>query len=171
MADINLDASSNADTSTEYSAPVVRGAQQPDLGLMQRCLAGMPNALQTLGFSALRPNQTKAVAVISSGCDVLLVSPTASGKTGCFVLPTLALGWHTIVFSPLIALMRDQVQNLSRRGIGVDQLTSANSDMENTMAMKRWMKGELSLLYVAPERLVNPLFQDAMNARHPDFVV
>lgn len=93
-----------------------------------------------------------------------------TGKTACFVLPTLALEWHTLVFSPLISLMRDQVQSLAAKGVRVGSLTSHDPAM-NDQYIKAWLRGEIQVLYVAPERLRREDFLHAMRQVPPDFVV
>lgn len=93
-----------------------------------------------------------------------------TGKTACFVLPTLALEWRTLVFSPLISLMRDQVQSLAAKGVRVGSLTSHDPAM-NDQYIKAWLRGEIQVLYVAPERLRREDFLHAMRQVPPDFVV
>lgn len=93
-----------------------------------------------------------------------------TGKTACFVLPTLALEWRTLVFSPLISLMRDQVQSLAAKGVRVGSLTSHDPAM-NDQYIKAWLRGEIQVLYVAPERLRRDDFLHAMRQVPPDFVV
>lgn len=101
----------------------------------------------------------------------MVILPTGTGKTAVFVLPTLAMEWRTLVFSPLVALMKDQVDSLCRKGIRAAQLSSNQSDQENRSAIQRWMAGDLQLLYVAPERLRNEAFIYAMRTIAPDMVV
>jgi hypothetical protein len=91
-----------------------------------------------------------------------------TGKTATFVIPSLALGWKTIVFSPLVALMRDQVQSLWKKGIKAGALSSLNTDTENHRLCQLWARGELDFLYVAPERLRNEAFKMALQQRSPD---
>jgi len=142
-----------------------------DTDMLLRGTANLPRVLDIMGFPSLRKGQDTVIAQIMGGRDVLCILPTSTGKTGCFVIPTLALGWKTLVFSPLIALMRDQVQSLQRKGIRAGQMVSVQSEAENIQAMRLWMAGELDLFYVAPERLGNEHFRQAMQAVCPDFVV
>lgn len=94
-----------------------------------------------------------------------------TGKTACFVLPTLCLGWRSIVFSPLVALMRDQVQNLQAKGIKALAVSSMQTEAENQAAIRKWAEGELQFIYVAPERLHNEAFKEAVSRVVPDMVV
>ena len=131
----------------------------------------VPEVLQAMGYKELRQGQQPVVCNILAGKDTLCVLPTGTGKTACFVVPTLALNWKTIVFSPLVALMRDQVQSLNRLRIPAMALSSMQSDTENAYAAEQWALGKLSFLYVAPERLHNQKFKDAMDQTPPDMVV
>jgi ATP-dependent DNA helicase RecQ len=111
---------------------------------------------KTFGFSAFRPGQAEIVETILEGRDVLAVMPTGSGKSLCYQLPALARGGLTIVVSPLIALMRNQVAQLRGYGVAAAALNSANDALENRLVREDLERGELRLLYVAPERLLKP---------------
>jgi ATP-dependent DNA helicase RecQ len=108
----------------------------------------------TFGFEGFRPGQGEIVAAVLNGRDVLAVMPTGSGKSLCYQLPALLRGGLTIVVSPLIALMRNQVAQLCGYGIPAAALNSANDPAENRTVLDRIARGELRLIYVAPERLV-----------------
>ena len=108
----------------------------------------------TFGFDAFRPGQTEIVAAILDGRDVLAVMPTGSGKSLCYQLPALLRDGLTVVVSPLIALMRNQVAQLCGYGVAAAALNSANDPDQNWSVIDRLARGELRLLYVAPERLV-----------------
>jgi ATP-dependent DNA helicase RecQ len=108
----------------------------------------------TFGFDAFRPGQAEIVAAIFAGRDVLAVMPTGSGKSLCYQLPALLRDGLTVVVSPLIALMRNQVAQLCGYGIAAAALNSANDPDQNWSVVDRLARGELRLLYVAPERLV-----------------
>ena len=131
----------------------------------------LPGVLKQMGYSELRKGQLPVIMNIMGERDTICILPTSVGKTACFVIPTLCLDWRTIVFSPLVALMRDQVQGLQRMGIRAAQMSGTQTDAENAMAARAWMAGDLQLFYVAPERLANPFFKDAMRAVAPDMVV
>jgi ATP-dependent DNA helicase RecQ len=110
----------------------------------------------TFGFEEFRPGQSEILAAILEGRDVLAVMPTGSGKSLCYQLPALLRGTLTIVVSPLIALMRNQVAQLRGYGIAAAALNSANDPTESRAALDGIARGELRLVYVAPERLVRP---------------
>ena len=110
----------------------------------------------TFGFEEFRPGQSDIIVAILEGRDVLAVMPTGSGKSLCYQLPALLRGSLTIVVSPLIALMRNQVAQLRGYGIAAAALNSANDPAENRAVLDGIARGELRLVYVAPERLVRP---------------
>jgi len=108
------------------------------------------------GFDDFRPGQAAIIEEVLSGADVLAIMPTGSGKSLCYQLPALLRGGLTIVVSPLIALMRNQVAQLTRYGIAAASLNSANDYAENRATIERLTGGALRLLYVSPERLMQP---------------
>ncbi|WP_428676436.1 DNA helicase RecQ [Reyranella sp.] len=108
------------------------------------------------GFGAFRPGQEEIVRAVLAGENVLAVMPTGSGKSLCFQLPAIARPGLTLVVSPLIALMRDQVQALTAAGVAAGSLNSSNESSETARVMGLLRRGELRLLYVAPERLARP---------------
>src|SRR5919107_3406871 len=115
-------------------------------------------ALQELfGFPAFRRGQREAVDAALAGRDVLVVMPTGSGKSLCYQLPALMRADLTIVVSPLVALMQDQVQALERIAPGKVALVNAQQDASrNRRALEQAVSGHLRLLYVAPERFSSP---------------
>lgn len=133
--------------------------------------ARLQEAISQMGYPSLRPGQASPIDCIMYGRDTICILPTGAGKTALFALPTIAMEWKTIVFSPLIALMRDQVQNMNRAGIRTGCINSNQTEMQNYSILKEWADGVLQMLYVAPERLTNPQFKQAMVALRPDFVV
>src|SRR3984885_1407475 len=108
----------------------------------------------TFGFAEFRAGQGEIVGAILDGSDVLAVMPTGSGKSLCYQLPALVRGGLTVVVSPLIALMRNQVAQLRGYGVAAAALNSANDAAENRAVVDGITGGALRLLYVAPERLV-----------------
>ena len=142
-----------------------------NMDILKRGYAQLPNALSVMGFSQLRAGQEPVIVNIMAQRDTVCILPTSTGKTACFVIPTLCLGWRAIVFSPLVALMRDQVQGLTAKGIKAQAISSMQTEAENQSAIKRWAEGELQFIYVAPERLHNEAFKDAMMRVPPDMVV
>jgi ATP-dependent DNA helicase RecQ len=105
------------------------------------------------GYNDFRPAQRRVVQSILGGHDTLAILPTGGGKSICFQIPALVLGGLTIVVSPLISLMQDQVEALARRGIAGAFLKSSLTQAQASMVMRRIACGELRLLYVSPERL------------------
>lgn len=108
------------------------------------------------GFSSFRPGQEEIVAAVLDGENVLAVMPTGSGKSLCYQLPAIARPGLTVVISPLIALMRDQVRALTAAGVAAGSLNSSNEPAENARVTGLMRKRELRLLYLAPERLARP---------------
>src|SRR5215468_8736517 len=120
-------------------------------------LAAAQNLLRTVfGFAAFRAGQAEIIEAILAGRDVLAVMPTGSGKSLCYQLPALMRGGLTIVVSPLIALMRNQVAQLKSYGIAAASLNSTNDFDQNRTIVEQMARGELRLAYVAPERLAKP---------------
>jgi ATP-dependent DNA helicase RecQ len=107
----------------------------------------------TFGFDNFRPGQAEIIEAILAGEDALAIMPTGGGKSLCFQLPAIRRDGLTLVISPLIALMRDQVQSLRQVGIEAGALTSANDEQENEYVFDAIDQGTLKLLYLAPERL------------------
>jgi ATP-dependent DNA helicase RecQ len=108
------------------------------------------------GFASFRPGQGEIIETILDGRDVLAVMPTGSGKSLCYQLPALMRGGLTVVVSPLIALMRNQVAQLRGYGVAAASLNSSNHFQENQLIAGRIERGEMRLAYIAPERLARP---------------
>ncbi len=104
------------------------------------------------GFPDFRPGQERAVASVLAGRDTLVVLPTGGGKSICYQVPALLLPGLTVVVSPLISLMKDQVDALTARGIPATFLNSTLTSTEVSQRMTRVVSGEIKMLYVAPER-------------------
>ena len=117
----------------------------------------MPGAATLLseifGFDAFRPGQEEIVQAVTQGRNVLAIMPTGGGKSLCFQLPALMREGVTVVISPLIALMRDQVRSLREAGVEAGALTSGNTQEETDAVWEALEQGRLRLLYIAPERL------------------
>ena len=105
------------------------------------------------GFDGFRPGQKEIVEAVSSDENVLAIMPTGGGKSLCFQLPALMRDGVTVVISPLIALMRDQVRALQEAGVAAGALTSGNTPEETDAVFEALDAGRLKLLYLAPERL------------------
>ncbi|MFN3647067.1 MAG: DNA helicase RecQ [Gemmobacter sp.] len=108
---------------------------------------------RVFGFSAFRPGQAEIVQSVLAGRNTLAIMPTGGGKSLCFQLPALCRDGVTVVISPLIALMRDQVRALKAVGVEAGALTSGNTEAETTEVFGALEAGRLKLLYLAPERL------------------
>jgi ATP-dependent DNA helicase RecQ len=120
-------------------------------------LAAAQTLLRTVfGFAEFRAGQAEIIETILAGRDVLAVMPTGSGKSLCYQLPALMRGGLTVVVSPLIALMRNQVAQLRGYGVAAASLNSTNDFDENRTIVEQIARGELRLAYVAPERLAKP---------------
>ncbi len=120
--------------------------------------------LQYFGFNQLLPGQQAVMQHLLDGASAAAIFPTGGGKSLCYQLPALLLPGVTLVVSPLIALMKDQIDALSKRGINARRLDSSLSVDEYREVMAQLRSGELRLLYVAPERFNNERFRE--NLRH-----
>jgi len=118
-------------------------------------MSAAPLLRQVFGFDGFRPGQEEIVDAVASGRDVLAIMPTGGGKSLCYQLPALMRDGLTVVISPLIALMRDQVRALTEAGVAAAALTSGNSEDENAEVIRALNARELRLLYIAPERLAS----------------
>jgi len=116
-------------------------------------------ALVRLGYSAFRPGQREAVETILGQRRLLLVAPTGGGKSLIYQLPAVVLGGTTLVISPLISLMHDQVSALTARGISATFLAATLSGDEVRRRMSALARGQFAIAYVAPERLAFPGFR------------
>src|SRR5690606_27168326 len=113
---------------------------------------------ETYGFDELRPLQAESIAATLAGRDALTVMPTGGGKWLCYQVPPLVTGRLTLVVSPLIALMRDQVAAMRMAGIPAAAFHSHLSGAEASDLRAQAERGELRVLLVAPERLLAPAF-------------
>ncbi len=116
-----------------------------------------PRALlaRVFGFDDFRPGQGEIVEAVADGRDVLAIMPTGGGKSLCYQLPALMREGLTLVISPLIALMRDQVRALEAAGVAAGALTSGNTEAETEAVFEAIDAGRLKILYMAPERLAS----------------
>lgn len=113
----------------------------------------------TFGLSDYRPGQKEAVHALLSGRDVMCILPTGAGKSLCWQLPALVHEGLTVVVSPLIALMRDQVQHLQAAGVQAVSLDSLMSSEEKEAVINQVRQGGVRILFVSPERLEQPSFR------------
>lgn len=142
-------------------------------GAVESLMAGMaklPYVLSQLGFTALREGQDRAVKTIMSGRDSVVILPTGTGKSLCFVVPTLCMGWRTIVIYPLISLMRDQATSMQKKGLSAATISSNETDAHNAAAIRDWATGALQFMLVSPERFSNADWAEVVEQFPPDFV-
>jgi DNA topoisomerase III len=122
------------------------------------------------GFSKFRPNQEAVCQAVTAGKDALLVMPTGSGKSLCYQLPGLARGGTTLVISPLIALMDDQVLKLKERGFAVECIHSGRDRETSRRVCSDYLGGKLQFLFIAPERLRVAGFPEMLAKRKPSLI-
>ncbi|MDD4850579.1 MAG: DNA helicase RecQ [Gemmiger sp.] len=115
---------------------------------------------QYFGYDHFRPGQGEVIAQLLAGRDVLSVMPTGAGKSLCFQVPALCLPGVTLVVSPLISLMKDQVGALVQAGVPAAYINSSLSERQNAQVLQNARQGRYRLIYVAPERLDTPAFAD-----------
>ena len=118
-------------------------------------------------WSAFRPYQEQVCRTVTEGRDVLLVMPTGAGKSLCFQLPGIARAGTTLVVSPLIALMEDQVAKLCELGLRADRIHSGRDRVVSRQVCVEYLRGQLDFLFIAPERLSVPGFPEMLAKRKP----
>ncbi|GKU75769.1 DNA helicase RecQ [Paenibacillus sp. L3-i20] len=118
------------------------------------------------GYDTFRKGQEDIISAISEGSDTLAILPTGGGKSICYQIPAMLLPGTTLVISPLISLMKDQVDSLRRLGVSAAFLNSSLGAQEYREILRNAMLGEYKLLYVAPERLDAPMFQSLSEQLH-----
>ena len=129
---------------------------------MNASAADHQSLLSRFNLSEFRAGQRDVIEAVARGEDVLCVMPTGGGKSLCYQLPSLARDGMTIVVSPLIALMKDQVDSLRELGIAARLINSTLSLREQEEVMESMVRGELEMVYVAPERLRNGRFLETI---------
>src|SRR5262249_52395534 len=128
---------------------------QPTIGSTDKLKAVIK---QVWGFPSLRPLQEPAMRAVLDGRDSLVVMPTGGGKSLCYQGPPLVRGDTTVVLSPLISLMKDQVDSLRQSGVPAAQIDSTLTTAERTATQRDLLQGAIRLLFISPERLVNTDF-------------
>jgi ATP-dependent DNA helicase RecQ len=124
----------------------------------------LPVLKARFGYDRFLPLQEEVIANVLAGGDSLVLMPTGGGKSLCFQLPALVLDGLTLVISPLISLMKDQVDTLVDNGIEAALVNSTLSYESNSRVLHRARRGELKILYAAPERLATAMFRDFLGA-------
>ena len=127
----------------------------------------MMNAKEVLktyfGYDCFKPGQDQVIEAVLGGKDVLGVMPTGAGKSICYQVPALLVPGVTIVITPLISLMQDQVKALNGAGIHAGYINSSLSERQIQKVYQLAVNGTFKILYVAPERLQNREFSDFIN--------
>jgi ATP-dependent DNA helicase RecQ len=141
-----------------------RGTKTPDGQLRDRIR-------EYFGFRKYRPGQIEAVNSALQGRDTLVVMPTGSGKSLCFQLTALAMKGITVVVSPLISLMKDQVDHLLDNGVFAVGMNSTLTPQDQIAAEKHIAQGWAPIVYTTPERLADPRFRDLLKARKVELFV
>lgn len=157
VEDLWTDAESDASPEVESAAPATRLPVFSGPADEARLTATLRSVF---GFETLRPLQDEAIRATLAGRDALVVLPTGGGKSLCYQLPALLRPGLTVVVSPLIALMHDQVAGLTELGVGAAMLNSSQDADERRRVWSDLQAGKIRLLYVSPERLVMPGFLD-----------
>jgi len=153
--------SPSTSTSTSESSVPVRVPRSGDLDELLRT---------SFGFASFRPYQEEVCRAAAGGADVLLVMPTGAGKSLCYQLPGVARGGTTLVVSPLIALMEDQVAQLVKRGFAAERIHSGRDRADSRRACRAYLDGELDFLFIAPERLKVPGFPAMLARKKPTLI-
>jgi len=125
----------------------------------------------TFGFDAFRPGQRDIVDGILKGESVLAVMPTGAGKSLCYQVPSLVFERPSIVISPLVALMENQVAALRLAGAPVGAVHSGQSREQNVDEWRKLARGDLKIFYLSPERLMSPRMLAAMDKINPAMFV
>jgi DNA topoisomerase-3 len=127
--------------------------------------------LQTrFGYSQFRPRQEAVCRAVADGSDALVVMPTGAGKSLCYQIPGLARGGTTLVISPLVALIEDQVHRLLSRGVKAGRIHSGRSREDSRETFRLYLRGELEFLFIAPERLAVPGFAEMLRSHPPSLI-
>lgn len=146
-----------AENNTKVTGAIA--AENVDIQHYQTCAKILKD---TFGYAEFRAGQMEVIDKILNGQDALILLPTGGGKSLCYQVPALALEGITIVVSPLISLMQDQVQQLTAQGVKAAYLNSSQDAEESQQITEQLFRGELDLLYVAPERLLKSYFLNSL---------
>ena len=126
---------------------------------------------EVFGLERMRPGQAEVIRSVISGHDTLAVMPTGAGKSLCYQLPALHLPGTTVIVSPLISLMKDQVDKLSEAGVGAAQVNSALTETERRQELGRIEREESEFVFTTPERMADPAFLETLRGTRIDIVV
>jgi ATP-dependent DNA helicase RecQ len=136
-----------------------------ELKLMRRTMR------EIFGLEQMRPGQAEVIRSIIEGRDTLAVMPTGAGKSLCYQLPALHLPGTTVIVSPLISLMKDQVDKLGEAGVEAAQVNSALKAGERRESLERIERDESEFIFTTPERLTDPAFLETLRGTEIDFIV
>lgn len=125
---------------------------------------------QTFGYDSFRPGQKKVIDLVLNKQNVLAVMPTGAGKSLCYQVPALMNAGVTLVISPLISLMKDQIDTLKQNGINAAALNSATPQEEVNPILRQAYEGKIKLIYITPERLAIDYFRYQLNFLDIDLV-
>ena len=125
---------------------------------------------ESYGYDSFRPQQRETIEHVLGGGDALVLMPTGGGKSLCYQLPAILSDGLTVVVSPLIALMHDQVTALQRAGANAQYMNSTLSPMETAQVEREVEEGSVKLLYVAPERVNTDRFRNLLERRNPSLI-
>jgi len=131
---------------------------------MTSAIHNFEEGLARFGLKSFRPGQEQVIASVLAGQDCLCIMPTGGGKSLCYQLPAVLRKGVTLVISPLIALMKDQVDGLHANGLRATFINSSLAPPEQRERLQRMAEGQYDLVYVAPERLRNPRFLEVARA-------
>src|SRR3954468_3150259 len=135
-------------------------------------ISGLNRSLRsTFGFDQLRPGQAEVIRSVMEGQDTLAVMPTGAGKSFCYQLPALHIEGTTIIVSPLISLLKDQVDKLQERGLEALQVNSTLTAEGEEAALEQIEQESSDFIFTTPERLTNPEFLETLRSTTIDFVV
>src|SRR5215210_3064667 len=126
---------------------------------------------ETFGYTRFRPGQEEVIASVLAGTDTLAVMPTGAGKSLCYQLPALHLRGSAVVVSPLIALMKDQVDKLGEAGVAAVEVNSTLTKKQEDAAAKAIATGESEMIFTTPERLGDPDFMNRLRQTKVDLFV
>lgn len=133
-------------------------------------LSKMPACMASMGIPSLRKGQDDAIETIMRKQDAVVILPTSTGKSLCFELPTLCMGWKTIVLYPLIALINDQYTQMMKKGLRVGHINSQLGFEHNQCVLRDWAAGKIDFMLVSPERFANAEWFEVVKRHPPDFV-
>lgn len=145
--------------------------QQQRLDAFREGVVKRQETLKSMGYTSLRQGQETPINSLMLQKDTICILPTGMGKSLVFALTTKCMGWKTLVFSPLIALMRDQVQSMNDKGIVSACVNSSQTDIINYGVWQQWARGEIEMLYIAPEQLKRPECRLALQSTKPQMII